>query len=729
MIDINPEDHDEVIKQLSSAQNTDDDNREAAAEAKLFLCKRNGQWEPTWWEANSGKPRYTFDLTTQIVNQIHGKIREADFAGDISPAGGEASEDEAEILNGMVRNIQAMSKADHIYSASARSMIISGIDGWRVVQKYSDDDSFEQDLYIENIENFSERVWFDVGAEKQDMSDANYCWVFTAFTPEEYKEKWPDGSGESLGDPKTTNAYFNQGDKVMVGEFYYIKKKKRELALMSNGKVYEINKDYKKIKDELAEVGITEIRTRTRMKSEVYVRFMDGKGWLDDSRETIFKSLPVVPVFGNFQIFENKVLYHGAVEKRLDPQRVLNYSLSREIEEGALAPRAKYWMTPKQASGHENTLATLNTNADPVQFYNPDAEAPGQPQQAGGANINPGLRMISDSMIGLIPQTAGLFAPNLGDNPNAQSGVAIKRLQERGDVGSYEYFEAMEIAIGRTMKILVEAIPEVYKEGRQVRTVGDDGSYNMVDIQETIIDNDTGEQVVINDLSKGTYNVLCSAGPSFQNRQEETVAAITEIAAIDPSIIQMGADILLDNISAPGMKTLASRKRQQLIAQGIIPLEQLTDEERAEMEQQAAQQAPAPDPMMVMAEAEMAKAQAAGAKVELDRQEAEINIQEKGQKLQLAARKEDREDFKVQNQSQNDQMNMMMAQQTQIVDALNTQAQTLKLLREAMGADQIVSPGGVMAYEKQAGLVGQTQDTLEKEYLYNPADGSMERVR
>ena len=54
--------------------------------------------------------------------------------------------------------------------------------------------------------------------------------------------------------------------------------------------------------------------------------------------------IPVVPYYGNFKLIDNTIKYRGVVLKLMDPQRVLNYSLSREIEEGAW-PRAKILAT------------------------------------------------------------------------------------------------------------------------------------------------------------------------------------------------------------------------------------------------------------------------------------------------------------------------------------------------------------------------------------------------
>jgi len=399
--------------------------------------------------------------------------------------------------------------------------------------------------------------------------------------------------------------------------------------------VFEDNDDFNLIQDELAMMGVTEVKRRTRMKDTVYVRKFDAQDWLGSKQKTVFSMIPVIPTYGNFRNIEDKTIYFGVVEKLYDPQRVLNYSLSREIEEGALAPRAKYWMTPKQASGHEDELSTMNTNTDPVQFFNVDEANPGIPQQNGGAQINPGLSRVSEGMRTVIGQSAGLFASNMGDNPGLQSGVAIKQLQNKGDIGTIKYFKAQEIAIARTAKILVDAIPSVYDTQREVYLLNEDGSQELETLNQVVIDQQTGQPVTLNDLTIGSYDVVCSSGSSFENRQQESNAALLEMAQIDPSLIQMSGDVMLKNVDAPGMDTLAERKRQQLLSAGAIPTEQQTEEEQQMMAQQAQSAGQQPDAMMVAAQAEMQKAQAQNDKNQLAMQKMQMEAQIKQQSAQM----------------------------------------------------------------------------------------------
>lgn len=699
-------DHTKVLTMLEAAQEADGDNRDRAREASLFVNKRDGQWEPYWSNIDDeDRPRMTFDMTSPILDQLAGEMELAEFEISVAPSGSGANKEAAKLFDGIIRNIQDVSSAADIYNMASRNMLTGGMDGWIIKQKFIDDDSFDQDLVIESIANYLDSVWFGM-FKMPDGSDMPWCIVLEGLEKEVYEEKYPKGSGKSIGENRITSAYFNKPEQVIIGNIYYIVKRPQTLLRMSTGQVYR-EEDVSSILDELADAGITVSDTRTREKSVVMSRLLDGGMWLNTAQETVFNKIPVIPLVANFNIIENKMIYYGFVEKQIDPQRAFNHTKSREIEEGALAPRAKYWMTETQTAGHEQELATLNTNSDPAQLYNNDPEVPGPPQQIGGATINPGLRALSDDMKNIMQQISGQFSASMGDNPGLQSGVAIEKLQYKGSVGTSKYFASRERAICLTGRILVDAIPKLITGPREMRILKQDGSFDMTTINQPVFDEETRSMVTANDLS-GNFTVNCTAGPAFQTQQQATVSAITEIGQVDPSAVEMGGDILYGNMTTPGMDLLAERKRQQLFLAGVIPVEQMTDEEK-QIAQQQQQQPKEPDPATLLAQAEIGKAQAQANKVQVD--------------AQAAQRREDREDFKTQQSVVQNQQQMVQQQQTfdfdrfmaiqqqqmkqqqQLIDTVTAQADILKTIREAMGADSIIGPSNMAAYVEQSGNV------------------------
>lgn len=700
-------DHATVLELLKKCQDADYDNRERVRDVINFLEKDDGQWEPEIINRMTGRPRYTFDKCNPIVDAIAGEIEQADFDIRVRPAGGDATKETAKVLDGLIRNIENMSRAGNVYNQAARRMVACGFDAWRVTHEYSTSASFEQDLVIKRIGNAVDRVWFDVGSEEQDRSDSSYAFVLQAIPKSEYDERWPEGSGHSIGEERSSDVYTYKPDHIIVGEILYKKPQAKELVLMSNGSVYDVDEKFEQVKDELAQAGVTEERRRKVKEDVIYSRLFDGDDWLTSERETVFRNwIPVIPVYGNFSISENKVIYRGAVNRLMDAQRVYNYAQSRAVEEGALAPRAKYWMTKEQAAGHQKQLQTMNTNADPVQFYNQvDGQVP--PFWQGGAQVNAGLQQTAMDMAQNITEASAIFAANQGNAP-MQSGIAIELQQNKGDTATVKYFKAQEYAITHTARILVDAIPRVYDTRRQVRILNEDGSFDMQVINDVIFDQQTGQLVEINDLSKGQYDVVCDVGPAFKNRQQEAVKALVELAQVDPTFMQMGGDVLLNNIASPGIDLVAARIRRQMVSQGLVPDEQMTDEEKQELMQQIQQQMQqGPDPMeqalMEQTQANtadiMSKAEERQNKAMLEAEK----LRQKEMELMLKAQEQQRKE-------NTEMMQMMMQNQMQVVDTLKKQAETLKTLREAMGVDAAVGPQVAEAYSDQAKLVQSAQD-------------------
>jgi len=149
----------------------------------------------------------------------------------------------------------------------------------------------------------------------------------------------------------------------------------------------------------------------------------------------------------------------------------------------------------------------------------------------------------------------------------------------------------------------------------------------------------------------------------------------------------------------------------------VIPFEQMTDEEKQQVQQaqaEAAQNPPQPDAATLLALAEQEKAKADTDDVIL--------------KGEIAQSVESRANFQAEQDAANDATKLEQQQQTldfnqfialqqqtlaqnkQLIDAVNKQAASLKLLREAMGVDSFTGPGTSIAFIEQARQVIDAQE-------------------
>lgn len=741
-----------VKEELRKAQGAEEDQRNAAREAKLFIVKRDGQWDPYVWTKMDGRFRGTFDMCTPVVDQIAGEIDEADFNLTVSPSAGESSEESARVFNGLVRNIRNASNADDVFNQVARSNVIGGFDCFEIVQDYIDADSFDQDLFIRKIPSAVDSVWFDCGATERDKSDAMFAFKLAGITPEDFETKYPNGgSGASVGQD-LTNAYYNKPDLIIIGQLYYKKKENIELVKMSNGAVYKADEDFDKVKDELEQAGITEVDRRTRKGWRVYSRLFDNNDWLTGPQRTVFNHIPLCPIYGNYDVVENKPVYFGIIEKLYDIQRTHNYVMSRNVEDTALAPNDFFWMTDAQVAGNEEYIQQMNTDNRPVRIYNADDEAPGPPQRSGGVLPSPGLLALDNELKMSFQTTSNIFTAQQGNADPSQSGIAGRQQIEAGQTGSIKWFKALQVAVEYAGKVLINAIPRVYDSTRQVRIIEEDGTSRLVTLNDVVFDAQSGQTVELNNLSKGDYDVVCEFGPAFKTQQQETTQAFIDIAQVDPSVLEFGKDIFLKNMNSPGMNQIAERVREQMLLSGRIPQSQWTEEEAQQMQiiqQQQANQPQEPTPEMILAQAEMLKGQAdiqsaqndqaklqvEAAKIKNEQAKIQIEAMGKQEKLQSETAvniakveqgnreldlKEQQQAFmqfmeqqKAQSEQQAMAMQSIIDMQKVFAEKLNTQADTLKTLREATGADVVISEGNAQAIQKQAEIVIQEQSQQE----------------
>lgn len=636
----------EVLIMVQEAQDAEQERRDRAKEAKLFITETDGMWDPDIITRMTGRYRGTFDMVTPIVDGISGEIEKADFTLRVSPSGGLASEDIAKTLDGLIRNIRNISDAEDIFNQAGRANVVAGFAAWEIATDWIDGDSFDQDMMIKTIPNAIDSVWIDPDSVESVPIDARWGTKLVTMSMQKYKSKWPDGSGMSVGDNSTETHHHNQNtiDHVTVGQLYYKKPVKIEIVRMTDGSVYKDDDDFKAIQDELAKQNppvTIEVdkddneKRRTRDSWRVWSRKYDGKEWLEEEEVTVFDLIPIATVYGNFEILDDNRVYFGKLKNLLDPQRGLNYLQSRSIEDGAFSPAEIIWMTDEQASGQDYT--NINTSRDPIQTY---THAPNQnpPSKTPGPAVSSGLQTDIANMKEMMGLSSNTFQSQQGNATSTQSGVAGFQQIEQANIGSIKWFKPLEKAICYTGKVLLSGRSRVYDGTRDAQVLAEDGTASTVSLNKTVFDEQQQKNIVLNDLSLGDYDITCSAGPAFTSAQKEAVDSFERMATIIPEMAQRNVDILLKNKSEPGMDQIAERERVNLFNAGQIPESQWTDDERqqvAEAQAQAQNQEPQPDPVAMAAQGALLEGQAALQDSQNKATEIQGNQQLKGLELSI----------------------------------------------------------------------------------------------
>ena len=168
----------------------------------------------------------------------------------------------------------------------------------------------------------------------------------------------------------------------------------------------------------------------------------------------------------------------------------------------------------------------------------------------------------------------------------------------------------MKYAKRRDGEVYASMASEVYDVPREVSVTLPDGTKKSMQIMQAIIDKETGDVVIVNDLSKGEFNVTSTIGPSYTSQKDQTIDRLDQMLMnIDPAdpirrILMLKTLKLMDGIEFDDVRDYAN---MQLVMEGIRKPE--TPEEE-QMLQQAQESKNQPSPEMVLAQAEMLKGKA-----------------------------------------------------------------------------------------------------------------------
>jgi len=580
----------EALTRFKIIEDKERDQRELAIEDMRFVDTEDGQWTEDAIERRAGRPRYTIDKISGAKDQLVGDQRQNRTQIKVRPISGGADEKLAKVYNGLIRNIESQSNAENSYDAAYDEELSGGYGGWRILTEFNDDDSFEQDIRIRPIMSAASSLWFDPSAEAYDKRDAKYAFLTKDIPIEDFESTYPNAAKIDFKQEYRQNhlckSWFRE-KVVRIAEYWVKTPVMKTITLMSDGSVIH-KEEEEAVLDELAEKGITIVKERKVKSFKVEMYKMNGSEILEGPKAFAGKYIPLIPVYGKISHIEGQTYVRGIVRKAKDPQRIYNYSTSAAIEAAALTPKDPYWVTPAQIVGHEEALRTFNKKNQPFMQFNPDPKNPGPPQRTGAPSVQAAL-IGQIQQAGMdIESTTQIFAPAMGNAPQLLSEKSVLSQAEKGDRGAYVYQDNLAKSIQYTGDILVDLIPKIYDTPRMVRILGIDGKSEIIGINQEdlnefnqpIVDEQTGDTVIVNDLSKGKYDVVTETGPAFKTLRSESAQQLIELASASPVFEQLTPDLIAKNMDLVDGEEFVTRLRKYAIQQGIADP---TEEEIEEM--------------------------------------------------------------------------------------------------------------------------------------------------
>ncbi|MFA6972864.1 MAG: portal protein [Gallionella sp.] len=536
------------------------ENRKRAVENKNFVYNiDDAQWTKDEKDKriSQKRPYLTHNKLRKFVAQVANRERDQRISQKVIPVDDKADPFIADTIGGYIHSIEYQSDADIIYAKAGEQALSGGFGGFmRILTKFTED-SFDQEIFIEHIENE-----FCVYLDPKE----NYGFIREAMTKEDFESQFPDKDFRDFGETGEGEEYelWYEDEKIFVAEYFYKEKVESTIAqiiseddidgqpetvelteehtpelLMSNG--YKILKTRKVKKDAVRWCKIT--------GNDILEGFEDGK-----VRDWAGNDIPIIEVEGDKVNIAGKTYKRALIEDAKDPCRLYNFSITAIAERASLVPKAPYIVTAEMIKNYEPMWKA--SNEENLSHLIVNQTIMGFPHRQDPPLVDQGLIMMTNLGDKDIQDTVGMFDSSFGERSNERTGKAINARTARSDMGIYHFPDNLHRAIKKLEKQLIYLIPKIIDTNRMLRIRDYEGKEVITEVNKSILDPNTGKTVIINDLSVGKYD-LESGLKTWSTRREEATEGFLESMQYAPAIAPILAKHYFKNADFPDAGEIA----------------------------------------------------------------------------------------------------------------------------------------------------------------------------
>lgn len=491
-----------------------------------------------WSEADvndrqtKGRPCIHLDQLTQYVDETINEVRMNPIAIKVEPGGDGTDETTAELRSNRIRAIEYESNAQGAYLTAFAYSASMSFGAFGIGIEYKAWDSFDKVIKVRRFGNPWDILW-DPDCKEQDCSDMRDCFVIDRMLKSEYEDEYPDYSLQSFGEEEVRLASdWIGGDRIQVAEYWYKETKDRRMfqLAMPDGRALKIFADEiegYKVKNgylEFKDGSIVQI-LQDRRTEQPFVKMCLTNGLeILERNDWPGKWIPIVPVLAKEVYYregnEVKKRYESRIRKARQGQLLFDYYVSNEAETISMVPKIPYMGYRGQFV--EEYWPSLNKE--------PRAYAEIEPIPDGVGGILPlpkreayeppiqALEVGKESTRRSIQAAIGSYGFTRLDDTNVKSGVALDRLKQQSNLGSYHLVDNFKVAIKHAGRIINDLLDDVESGPMTVSLRGADGTQESANINQPGPD---GKKIAYKLTDEGQHEVTITEGPSYQSQREQ----------------------------------------------------------------------------------------------------------------------------------------------------------------------------------------------------------------
>lgn len=605
-----------------------DETRSAANEDMRFINVPGGMWENflqsddflgNTSSTSSDRVELELDIVSNFLQRFIGEWNLNRTGVEFKADDSGTTDDDAELINGRYRFDFRKGSGKLSTDNAVDEAATCGFGAMKLATVFENPEDPENDNQI--IEwrpkyNAYSTIYWDTSAKRTDKRDASYCTELERFTPDAFERAFPDKQPVSAYQPADLR-FFNFGGTteadIYVATRYEIIKNKVDVFVYNNlqsGKVVVYSKeDHDKIKDELRKDELMVfVRKRKVIKQTVEKTVFSGIEILEPTRRIAGKWIPIIPFYGYRSYVDGVETYRGLIRKLKDAARLFNAQISQLAENAFSGGQEIPIFNTSQMLGDNMKADWADKNNQPYLLVDPSLDKDENVISAGPVGyLKPAaLDQSTTTLLGIVPQ----FIQDITGGPPQEimsgdmSGKAINALIKRENLNTQVINDNIANAIVWSGMVYASMAAEVYNTERKLNVIGKDGTESVTQLLEDVVDEQTGEVIIANDLDGKKFHAYPDSGPQYETQAEQTVEDLKGMLET-MSKMEAGAQympvmlaVLLDNISGVGLDPLKDFNRKIMLVQGLV--EPANAEEKAIVE--AAQQ-PKEDPQAKLLEA------------------------------------------------------------------------------------------------------------------------------
>lgn len=511
----------------------------------------------------------------------------------------QCSDDMAEGLSVKLKQAEVESRADRAVSDAYAAQCKGGL-GWvEVAREY---DPFKCPYRVRYIHR--REIFWDWRAEQPDLSDARYLirrrWLemdhaialmpqyatlfrmcataWSGFDPLIETDTGLIQSFDVERDTRLSTTDFRdvERQRVCMSEIWYRKWVRGYVMRLPNGTVLEV--DFKNPRhNEAIVAGAVQIEQATFQK--VRLAWYLGPHFLYDVPSPYKHGhFPYVPFFGYREDLTG--VPYGLIRSMISPQDEINARKSKMLWQ----LNSRRVITDGDAVMDHNKAAAEVARADAYIVLNANRKPTSTFRVEPAGELATQQFQVMQEAKGEISESSGIHKTMMGQQSGASSGTAINSLVEQGLNTLAEINDNYRFARRLVGEMLFELVKQNLMQGPSKATIGEGKQKKVIPLMTPSVDEQTGQQIIVNDVSAVRAKVVLDDIPSTPTYRMQQLQMMTEITkSLPPNLQAAVIDFVIEATDMPKRHEMADRLR------AVIGIQDPEQQAQAAQAQQAAQ--------------------------------------------------------------------------------------------------------------------------------------------